>query len=430
MYRDLKVNCLAENPFDDLSSSGHLDELKSRISQNDAGRESCTNGSTVAQPVLFSSFAQGVCSCMLSSRDISQNYRSIRQFMRQPIPTGARVKKAIYALTCAVAMMATTQAHAWKQETHRRIVLDAVNYMKAHPNETNYTKLLNGVTRAGYTIDQFAAAMGQGAYDVDDFADTYICGVITGDCEMAPVWGLAQGIVKYTSYWHFQNHTAGRDVHGNPFGGYNHATLTVAGDVDNLANAWLYGDHLDDGPGGMKGWFGDGTKYNSYGITEAHYRFNGYSTPSQYSAFQTMAFQPIDNLGQYWFQQFLSAPTAQSLGFALHTTDLLQPHHTWATSANNHVGWEQWVLDNYDTYNMSNPALVQSAMADFTPLAPNAVDIRGLLTQGGSYSYANGGIVLSSTDDKDRIAVAQKVIPHSIAMVVHILNRAAERLSN
>jgi len=39
-----------------------------------------------------------------------------------------------------------------------------------------------------------------------------------------------------------------------------------------------------------------------------------------------------------------------------------------------------------------------------------------------------GGVVLSSTDSGDRRVVAKKVIPHAIAMVVHILNRAAERL--
>jgi len=325
---------------------------------------------------------------------------------------------------------ASAPAQAWQQETHRRIVLDAVSYMKNNPGTTNYNKLLAGVTRAGYSIDQFAAALGQGAYDVDDFADTYICGATTGNCQLAPVWGAGASIVKYTSYWHFQNHTAGRDVHGNPFGGYNYAKLTVAGDIDNMAAAWLYGDYLDDGAGGLKGWFGDSSKYNAYGITEAHYRLGGYSTADQYADFEAAPFQPIDNLGQYWFSQFLSQPTAQSLGFVLHTTDLLQPHHTWATSAHDHAGWEQWVLDYYDSEHLNDPALVAAALSDFTPLASNASDIRGLLTQGGTYSYANGGIVISSTDHGDRRRVGQQMIPHSIAMVVHVLNRAAERLAN
>ncbi len=333
-------------------------------------------------------------------------------------------------MALAMAACMATPAHAWQQETHRRIVLDAVAFMKNNPDTTNYAKLAAGVTRAGYTVDQFAQALGQGAYDVDDFADTYLCGASTGSCQLAPVWGAGASIVKYTSYWHFQNHTSGADVHGNPFGGYNYAKLTVAGDIDNMAAGWLYGDYLDDGPGGLKGWFGDSSKYNSYGLTEAHYRLGGRSSASQYADFETMPFQPIDNLGQYWFQQFLAQPTAQTLGFVLHTTDLLQPHHTWTTSAHDHGGWEQWVQDYYDAEKLNDPALVQAALADFTPVAPAATDIRPLLTQGGTYSYANGGIVLSSSDHGDRSRVARQMIPHSIAMVVYVLNRAAERLGN
>lgn len=335
----------------------------------------------------------------------------------------ARLFAGLVAACCLAA-----PAHAFQQETHRRIVLDAVAYMQANPSTTNFAKLQAGATHAGYTVDQFAAALGQGAYDVDDFADTYLCGATTGDCELAPVWGLAASIVKYTSYMHFQNHTGGADVHGNQYGGYNYHKLTVWGDIDNMAAAWLYGDYLDDGPGGMKGWFGDNSKYNSYGVTEANYRLGGYSTPSMYADFQTMPFQPIDNLAQYWWQQFLARPTAQSLGFALHSTDLLQPHHTWTTSALNHSSWEGWVKDYYDSETLNDPALVKAALADFTPLTKDAVDIRPLLTQGGDISYSRGGAVLSATDQDTRRTVGKIVIPHAIAMVVHILNRAAERM--
>lgn len=340
------------------------------------------------------------------------------------------MKSVLKLMAAATLLCSFAPAHAFLQETHRRIAIDAVTFMKNNPDKTNYKALASGLARAGITVDQFATAMGQGAYDVDDFADTYICGAVTGDCQLAPIWGAAQSIVKYTSYWHFQNHTAGPDVHGNPFGGYNYAKLTVAGDVDNLAASWLVGDYLDDGPGGMKGWFGDSSKYNTYGVTEAHYRLGGYSAPSQYADFEKIPFQPIDNLAQYWFQQFLSSPSLQSLGFVMHSTDLLQPHHTWTTSARNHAGWEQWVNSYYDSQNLNDPTLVAAAMADFTPLAPNATDIRQLLTQGGTYSYQNGGIVLSSTDQNDRVRTARLVVPHAIAMMVHVLNRAANRLNS
>lgn len=319
-------------------------------------------------------------------------------------------------------------AQAFTQETHRRIVLDAVAYMKANPGTTNFQKLQTGAQKAGYTVDQLAQALGQGAYDVDDFEDTYLCGATTGSCQMAPVWGLGAGIVKYTSYWHFQNHTAGADQHGNDFGGYNYHKLTVWGDIDNMAASWLYGDYLDDGAGGLKGWFGDGSKYNSYAITEKNYRLGGTSTADMYADFEKMPFQPLDNLGQYWFQQFLTKPTLQSLGFVMHTTDLLQPHHTWTTSALNHSGWESWVNDHYDSEKLGEAALVTTAMKSFTALKTTDNDIRPLLTQGGAVSYSRGGSVLSSTDHAERRTVARVVIPHAIAMVVHILNRAAERL--
>ncbi|RZU38160.1 hypothetical protein EV700_2738 [Fluviicoccus keumensis] len=334
--------------------------------------------------------------------------------------------------TFAVAALAATvslNASAFSQETHKRIAIDAVNYMKANPGTTNYTKLAAGVARAGLTMDQFAAAMGQGAYDVDDFADTYICGATTGDCQLAPVWGLGAGIVKYTSYFHFMNATRGPDVHGNDYGGYNYNLLTVWGDIDNMAATWLYGDYLDDGKGGLTGWFwSDNSKYNTYGITEKNYRLGGYSTNSMYADFEKMPFQPVDNLGQYWFSKFLSTPTVQNLGFVMHTTDLLQPHHVWTTSALNHSGWETWVNDHYYTLSLNDSAKVTTALNDFTPLSATATDIRPLLTQGAMYAYNNGGIVLSSTADSDRTVVANKVVPHAIAMIVNVLNRAAERM--
>ncbi|HQV80869.1 MAG TPA: hypothetical protein PLW69_07850, partial [Agitococcus sp.] len=224
------------------------------------------------------------------------------------------ISKLICGLTLAAGVV--TQAQAFSQETHKRIAIDAVNYMKANPSTTNYAKLLAGATKAGMTIDQMAATLGQGAYDVDDFMDTYICGATTGNCQVAPVWGLGAGIVKYTSYWHFQNHTQGSDVHGNDLGGYNYQKLTVWGAIDNMAATWLYGDYLDDGKGGLTGWWwSDGTKYNSYNITEKNYRLGGYSTNKMYQDFENAPFQPIDNLGQYWFQQFLANPTVQTLGF-------------------------------------------------------------------------------------------------------------------
>jgi hypothetical protein len=338
--------------------------------------------------------------------------------------------KAVFKLApFALAMAACMPAHAWNTATHKRIVLDAVQFMKTHPNQTSYAKLVAGVTKAGYTMDQFAEAIGQGAHDVDYFQDTYICGATTGNCQTAPLWGLGSDLAHYTSFWHFQDHTHGADVHGNAFGGYNYGKLANPGDIDKLAASWLVNDYLDDGAGGNGGWFGDASKYNSYGVTEAHYRQGGYSSPKMYEDYQNFPFQPIDNLGQYYWSRFMQAPSAQSLGFVLHTTDLLQPHHTYGTLAHNHSGWEGWIGDYYDNETLADQALVLAALADFAPLAAGAGDIRPLLAQGGNYSYKYGGAVLSSTDHAVRKGVAKKMVPHSIAMVVHLLNRAADRLA-
>jgi hypothetical protein len=342
--------------------------------------------------------------------------------------TFATLFRRCLPMAFGLAAFAAAPAHAFTQETHRRIVLDAVAYMAAHPTTTNYAKLVAGAARAGYTIDQFATVMGQGAYDVDSFADTYICGAITGDCEKAPLWGLGTSIAKYSSFWHFEDHAHGKDAHGNPYGGYDYARVPVMGDVDVLAAGWLWNDYLDDGRNGSGGIFGDGTKYDSYHLTEAHYRQGGASSVSMYTDYQTFPFQPISNLGAYWFGQFLAMPTAQTLGFVCHTADLLVPQHTWNTLGNNHSGFEGWVQDYWDSAQLDSFDLIDGAFKDLATPSSTATDLRPLWHQAGSYSYANGALALSSTDYDDRVAVARKIVPHATALVVLLLNRGAERL--
>ncbi|MBB1367447.1 phospholipase [Pseudoalteromonas sp. SR44-5] len=325
----------------------------------------------------------------------------------------------------ALLLISTSQAQAFSQETHKRIVIDAVNYMQQHPSSTQFSALSKYAQQNNMTVTQLAEVLGQAAYDVDDFEDTFFCGAVTGSCVQAPIWGAAESIVKYTSYWHFQNHTQGADQHGNDFGGYNYQKLTVWGTVDNLASSWLKGDYLDDGQGGETGWFNaDSSKYNSYGITEANYRIDSQSNYNMYDDFEEMPFQPIDNLGQYWYQSYLQSGNPQVLGFVFHTTDLLQPHHTWTTSDLNHSSWESWVKDYYDQEQLNDSALITQAMQTFSALDINSQDVRPLLTQGGAFSYAQGGIVLNSQDHYDRLNTAKQVIPHAIAMVVHLLNHA------
>jgi hypothetical protein len=161
------------------------------------------------------------------------------------------INKLICGLTLATGVV--TQAQAFSQETHKRIAIDAVNYMKANPSTTNYAKLLAGATKAGITIDQMAATLGQGAYDVDDFripifvaqpqvaAKSHLFGAQVQVLLNIPLTGTSKIILKAQTYMVMT------------LGGYNYQKLTVWGAIDNMAASWLVGDYLDDGKGGLKG---------------------------------------------------------------------------------------------------------------------------------------------------------------------------------
>lgn len=333
-------------------------------------------------------------------------------------------------MIAALLTLLSAQSLAFYGETHRRLVLDAVDYMSRHPETTNYHRLRDAALAAGYTMEQFAAMLADAARDVDNFHDTFICGAITGDCVRAPVFNLGDEWVNYTSWNHFQNHPDGADVHGNDIGGYNYNRLHYWGTEDSLAADWLWNDHMDDGPGGMTGWCSwwscwEDSEYNSYGITQTNYALGGVMHKSHYEDFQDFAFQPIDNLAQYWYNQFQQYPSVQTLGFVLHATDLLQPHHTWGPIGLNHSGWEGFVADYYDEYN--SDSRVTWALDSYTPVASGSTEIRPLLTEGGTLSYSIGGCVLSTESYECRDAVAQWVVPHGIALAVHVLNNAADR---
>ncbi|MDF1822812.1 MAG: phospholipase [Alcanivoracaceae bacterium] len=330
---------------------------------------------------------------------------------------------------CAL-LLATSHSLAFVGATHRQMVLDAVDYMSRHPGTTNYQRLEAAANAAGYTIDQFATVLADAARDVDNFHDTYLCGAITGDCVRAPAYNLGDEWVNYSSWNHFQNHPGGADAHGNDIGGYNYGKLAYTGTEDELAASWLWNDHMDDGNGGMTGWCSwwscwEDSEYNSYGITQTRYALGGSMRKSMYEDFQNMAFQPLDNVSQYWYQQFWSSPSAQTLGFVLHATDLLQPHHTWGPIGLGHSDWEGFVEDYYQNYN--SDARVTWALGSYTPIPANSTEIRPLLTQGGNLSYSIGGCVIGGDDYACRDAVAQWVVPHGIALVVHVLNHAADR---
>lgn len=340
--------------------------------------------------------------------------------------------KKHYVLITTLALCATgTQAHAFAQSTHKQIVIDAVEYMRLHPDTTAYDKLEAIANAAGYTVEQAADMIGQGAYDVDDFNDTFFCGNVTGLCAGSHFGDAGESIVRLTSYWHFHNHAHANDEHGNDIGGYDYRYLPIPGLIDHAAVSLVWNDYMDDGPGGMRAWWGEDSEGDTYNTTEKHYRLDSYSKKSMYKKFQTSPFQPIDNLGQYWYSQFIAQPSFQTLGFALHTTDVLSPPHVWATSDNNHGPWELWASFYYERENLNDAdngfALVTNALNNYTPVPANQTDIRSLITEGGAFAYANGGPVLHTIDHNQWVSVGRQVIPHAIAMVVHVLNHAVEQ---
>ncbi len=306
---------------------------------------------------------------------------------------------------CAIA----SQANAWSQPTHKNIVKDALAFMNSSYATEEMRQAYRFYVSAAGSEAQAGEILGQAAFDVDDFKDTRLGGWWAG-YEHAPLWGAASGIVNYTSYWHFLNLARDGDSHGNPHGGYDYRYHKVDGgiaDVDWYAMVYLYNREL---------------KREDFDTTEAHYRQGTRSDwQEHYGDFQTAAFQPIDNLATYWFEQFRAAPSLQTIGYALHATgDVAQPHHVWITSANGHSSWEGWVDDHYASEKLNDPAAVANLVGRYDP----SKSIRDLLTQTGQVAYARPE-PLYDTSYETRLRVAKELIPESIALTVTVLTKGA-----
>lgn len=166
-------------------------------------------------------------------------------------------------------------------------------------------------------------------------------------------------------------------------------------------------------------------KREDFDTTEAHYRQGTRSDwQEHYGDFQTAAFQPIDNLATYWFEQFRAAPSLQTIGYALHATgDVAQPHHVWITSANGHSSWEGWVDDHYASEKLNDPAAVANLVGRYDP----SKSIRDLLTQTGQVAYARPE-PLYDTSYETRLRVAKELIPESIAPDRHRTDQGRQQL--
>jgi len=316
-------------------------------------------------------------------------------------------------------LLSPSLGYSWSMPTHKNIVVDAFFYMGSPYATADQKRAYDFFTKAaGGDPKKAADAIGQACYDTDRFKDVHLGMWWTGYWE-APVFGLAYNIVGYNAYHHFVTMSRGQDAHGNPHGGYNYQYRTPNGslgkgeffDIDKLAAVYLWNQEL---------------KKSDYDTTEANYRQGSYSTYSQYGDFQTIPWQPSSNAGKYWFSQFLTQPTFQTVGYSLHfATDAAQPHHTNSTSANHHAGWEGWVEDNYYTQKFADFQKVQLAISKYNArdTVPNL--IHTVATQ--AYSRPEP---LYSTDFETRNRVAKELIPEAMAVTVTILTKAVNCLNN
>ena len=319
--------------------------------------------------------------------------------------------KSLIPLTAGLGLLlATTQASAWSQPTHKNIVKDALAFMNSSYATAEMKRAYQFYVGAAGSEARAGEILGQAAYDVDDFKDTRLGGWWVG-YEHAPVYGAAASLVNYTSYWHFINMSRQGDAHGNDHGGYDYRYRKVdgswSGDVDWYAMVYLYNREL---------------KKSDFDTTEAHYRQGSYSNwQEHYGDFQKAAFQPIDILAKYWFDQFKNAPSLQTIGYALHATgDVAQPHHAWVTSGNGHSGWEGWVDDHYTREGLNNPVEVANRVGRYNPQH----SVRDLLTQTAQIAYQRPE-PLYDTSYNTRLRVAKELIPESIALTVSVLTKGA-----
>ena len=86
--------------------------------------------------------------------------------------------------------VASSQASAWSQPTHKNIVKDALAFMNSAHATADMRRAYQFYVGAAGSEARAAEVLGQAAYDVDDFKDTRLGGWWVG-YEHAPVAGAA-----------------------------------------------------------------------------------------------------------------------------------------------------------------------------------------------------------------------------------------------
>jgi len=310
--------------------------------------------------------------------------------------------------TVFIGMTLVSNAAAWQEPTHERIVVDALKYMGSAQASADEKRAYDLYVAAAGSFDQAASELSKAVSDVDRFEDTRLGSWWSGYSH-APLFGVFDNLINYTSYWHFLNLTRGKDVHGNDHGGYDFRYHTkdesgTISDIDTLAELYLRNDAL---------------KKADYDSTEKRYRAGSSSSYNQYKDFQTIPFQPIDHLGTYWFNQFKYSPSLQMIGHSLHAVgDAAQPHHVYVTSGNKHGPWETWVEDNYVNRALNNFSQVNTLLSTY-----NAQDsFADIILQTGNIAYEYPEVLTDETE-ATRLRVSKTLIPVATAATVIILTK-------
>ena len=320
--------------------------------------------------------------------------------------------KRILFFMIMVSLLIVGSANAWVQIQHKVMVADALDYMGSSYATADQQRAYQLYVNSAGGLEEAKELLGQAAYDGDSLLDTRMGGWWTGYHYTAGDMSLGLVNNNYTSFWHFITMTRGEDDHGNDRGGYDYRYHTEDPsyfDNDAITHKWLYNQELKDA---------------DYNTTEAHYRLDSYSNKDQYEDYQDIPWQPIDNMGYYWFKQFAAYPTYQSLGYAIHAAqDAGVTHHTWNTLDNYHTNYEEWASDYYNQENLVDFEGVNAEIDNYSPTD----DFRNMVTRlaESAYQYPE---LLSSESHSVRLNAASALMPKTIAITVSVLTKGANVL--
>jgi hypothetical protein len=323
-----------------------------------------------------------------------------------------KMKKITLLITLLITVSFTGSVFAFYDESHKRVTSRALEYMGSSYASAEQKRAYDLLVNAAGSLKQAKQLLGQAAVDIDYFMDTRLGEWWIGYHNTAGdlTFGLMNN--NYTSMWHFINMTRGTDAHGNDHGGYDYRYVTddTANTIDRdwTVRSFLHNQQLHD---------------DDFDTTEAHYRQGSSSDKDQYEDFQETPWQPVDNLGLYWLQQFAKYPTFQSLGYVTHAAgDVGVAQHVWISLGNYHVEYEEWIEDHFgnaDQYNFGDFAAIKAEMANYN----SQDDFRATLTKTAEAAYLNAAPNYDGSETA-RLNNGSKMVQKSIATIATVMTKA------